>query len=130
MGRRAGDDFQIPRVLKAAERRHKVALPTFQVVTAAGAQAFEVEVGVFLQAALAGGADDLLFGQREGAVEVAQVAFAQALVAQHNGGVSVSVRAKGTFSPANRSNDAKSGRYVSVIASKNQSSSRNSAYSG
>jgi hypothetical protein len=47
-----------------------------------------------------------------------------------SGGVRVIVMRNGMPSSTHRSNTSSSGRYVSVIASYSQSSSRNSGYSG
>ena len=76
MGRRAGDDLQIPRVLERPERADQIALPAFEVLAAAIPQSLAVKVGRILRPAPAAYALRFLLGQDQRAVEVTQVTLA------------------------------------------------------
>ena len=120
VGRRAGDDFQITRVLKPPERRDEVALPAFEVLAAAAAQPFEVEMRRLLQSGpgrACGPAPSppaRASGRDSG--DNARAAAGRAASRRAAASASASAQREPYRRPAGRKRRA-SGRYVSVIAS-------------
>ncbi len=85
VGRAAGDDLQLARVLELAERGEEIAVVLVGEDAPAVFQPVQVEPGELVELVVALGAVDFLVSQLDRPVERPQVTILQKLVAQHRG---------------------------------------------